>query len=160
MTARTAAFGAVGHGAALLAVYLVTGPARATVLDLNLGPLTGSAVEAAAFVLASLASVALGLSRLQSRWPAWEAITVGFGALLLLAVADSVIAVAVCHVPLAGHFARFATLPGMVQAAALLFHALAPVLWLSEAGGDSPVVPPGRRPQPCSAVLAQSAQPR
>lgn len=134
MSAGRVVAGAAGHAAALLAVYLVTGPLRATSLDPSLGHLAAAAVEASAFVLASLTNVALFLSRLQCRWTVSDALATGLGALLLLAVADAMIAVTLCGVPLTEHFGRFGTVAGMVQALALTFHVAAPALWL--AGSD------------------------
>lgn len=124
--------GTVLHAAALLSVYMVTGPFRTILLDTRLGPLGGAAVEAAAFAVTSLASVALVLGRLDTRWSVPDALAVGPGALLLLAAADAAIAVGLCGVPLGVHFGRFATVPGMLQAGAVLIHGGAPALWLAE----------------------------
>jgi hypothetical protein len=124
----------ISHFAALFGVYLVTGPLRARLLDGAVGPLAGAAMEAAAFAAASLGSVMLLAARPPLRWTGGEALAVGLVALAAFAAADALVAHVLCGVPLARHAARFATAPGLLQAAALGLHVLAPWLWLDHGG--------------------------
>ncbi|MBA5775703.1 hypothetical protein H2509_01030 [Stappia sp. F7233] len=131
------ATGIAMHHALLLAAYLASGPLRTHYLDPVAGPLPGAMGEAALFVAVSMASVALVLPRLSPDWTVVHAVTVGSGALLLFAISDAAIATVFCGVPLTGHFARFGTQPGLIQAGALAFHVAAPALWLVDEGKNA-----------------------
>jgi hypothetical protein len=131
-----------GHFAVLFAVYLVTGPLRATYLDGAVGPRTGALAEAAAFLVASLIAVAVVMPRLSRHWSTRETLAVGAGALMLFIGSDIVVAETLCGVPATRHLARFGTVPGAIQAAALAFAACAPAAWWWE--GDVPAHPEPR----------------
>jgi hypothetical protein len=118
-----------GHFAVLFAAYLVTGPLRATYLDGAVGPWTGALAEAAAFLVASLVAVSVVMPCYSRLWLAPEALAVGVGALALFIICDVAVAVSLCGVPVARHLARFSTVPGVIQAAALAFHICAPLAW-------------------------------
>lgn len=120
---------AAGHFGVLFAVYLVSGPLRATYLDAALGPHTGAVTEAAMFLIASIVAVSKVMPRLSPLWLVPEALVVGLGALALFIICDLAIAESLCGIPAMRHFARFSTVPGAIQAAALTFHAFAPVAW-------------------------------
>ena len=129
MTAGRLSLAIGGHFSVLFGVYLVTGPLRATYLDAVVGPRTGALAEAAAFVIASIAAVSVAMPRVSRLWPAPDALAVGIGALALFIACDIAVAEHLCGVPAARHLARFGTVPGAIQAAALIFHAGAPVVW-------------------------------
>lgn len=129
MNAGRVGLAAGGHAASLFAVYLVTGPLRVTYLDGAVGARAGAALEAAAFMLASLAAVSAIMPLLSPDWSGREGLAVGVGAVALFLGCDLVVAVSLCGVPAASHLARFGTIPGGIQAAALAFHACAPALW-------------------------------
>ncbi len=142
MRAGRVGLAAGGHFAVLFAVYLVTGPLRATYLDGAVGPRTGALAEAAAFLVASLIAVAVVMPRLSRHWSTPETLAVGAGALMLFIGSDIVVAETLCGVPAARHLARFGTVPGAIQAAALAFAACAPAAWWWE--GDVPAHPEPR----------------
>lgn len=129
MSAARINLAAGGHFAVLFAVYLVTGPLRATYLDGIVGPRTGALAEAAAFLVASLIAVSVVMRRISRLWRAPETLAVGIGALALFVICDFAVAESLCGVPAAHHLARFATVPGIIQATALAFHTFAPVAW-------------------------------
>ncbi|MFH1555976.1 MAG: hypothetical protein B7Y12_04690 [Rhizobiales bacterium 24-66-13] len=129
MTADRIGLAIGGHFSVLFSVYLVTGPLRTTYLDGAVGPRTGALAEAAVFVIASLVAVSAVLPRVSRLWSVRDALAVGVGALMLFFGCDIAVAVSLCGVPAPSHLARFGTVPGAIQAAALAFHTCAPVAW-------------------------------
>jgi len=123
---------ALAHFGILFAAYLVTGPLRATYLDGALGGATAASIEAAAFAALSIVSVAALLPRLHRVWTARDALLIGLCSIAGFAIADALVATVLCGVPVSRHFARFSTLPGLIQACGIAFHAAAPWVWLSE----------------------------
>ena len=129
MSTARISLAAGGHFAMLFAVYLVTGPLRATYLDAAIGARTGALAEAAAFLIVSIVTVSVVMPRISHLWPPPEALAVGVGALALFVIGDIAVAVSLCGVPAARHLARFGTVPGAIQATALAFYTCAPLAW-------------------------------
>ena len=123
------AWAAAAYALLLFAVYLVTGPARASGMDRMLGPAIGAVAEAAAFIPVILLGGMLiprlaGLVDDEKRL-----VALGVVALALFLVGDVVVAEFFCRLPALEHLGRFATLPGWVQGSALAFFALFPWAW-------------------------------
>ncbi|MCC4247076.1 hypothetical protein [Stappia indica] len=111
--------------AILLAAYLLSGSARAVLVDPAAGPLAGALLEAVWLVSAGLLGTALmpwGL--LTPRRAVALAVLTGLG----LALGDALVAIFLCGIPVPRHFARFAQVHGAIQAAAFLVALLLPAL--------------------------------
>ena len=103
--------------AILLAAYLLSGSARAVLVDPAAGPLAGALLEAIWLVSAGLLATALmpwGL--LTPR----RALALAVLTALALAFSDALVAVFLCGISVPRHFARFAQADGAIQAAAFL----------------------------------------
>ena len=113
----------------LFGAYVVVGPARARIVDPRAGPLAGASIEAAVFlVLAVVAAATIPRLARAETSPRGLAVA-GVATLAAFFIADGIVAVGLCGLGLDEHFGRFATLPGLIQAAALGFYGAAPVLW-------------------------------
>lgn len=103
--------------AILFAAYLLSGSARAVLVDPAVGALVGAALEAVWLVSAGLLGTALmpwGL--LTPRRALALAMLTGLG----LALGDALVAIFLCGIPVPRHFARFAQVHGAIQAVAFL----------------------------------------
>lgn len=118
----------LAYGAALVVTYLITGMTRSQVLDDQIGPVASALAEAALFLAIGVASLAV-LSPRRVDANAIYPVAAGLIALGLFLLADSVIAVWLCGLPLSRHMSRFAEAAGMIQLAALLLYAVLPSLW-------------------------------
>jgi hypothetical protein len=110
--------------AILFAAYLLSGSARAVLVDPAAGPLAGALLEAIWLVSAGLLATALmpwGL--LTPR----RALALAVLTALALVVSDALVAVFLCGIPVPRHFARFARIDGTIQAAAFLVALLLPL---------------------------------
>ena len=110
--------------AILFAAYLLSGSARAVLVDPAAGPLAGAALEAVWLVSAGLLATAmLPWGLLTPRRAVALAVLTGLG----LALGDALVAIFLCAIPVPRHFARFAQVHGAIQAAAFLAALLLPL---------------------------------
>lgn len=115
---------ALRFAALLVGAYLLSGSARAVLVDPAAGPLAGALLEALWLISAGLLGTALmpwGL--LTPR----RAVALAVLTALVLALGDALVAVFLCGIPVPRHFSRFAQVHGAIQAAAFVTALLLPL---------------------------------
>ena len=132
------------YGAALCATYVATGLTRALWLNEAAGPVAAAVWEGALYLVSGVLLLSgLSWKTALSQQAEKHPVLTGLLALALYGIADALIAVALCGVPLPRHMARFLESDGRIQLLALLLYAALPLLWFHDTPQRTRMTPRG-----------------